>query len=116
MLEAWTWSSQLTLSASYLRDVAHRHLDTFSIGPVAAAQQVMSLTNPCSSGVVTPHSSLWLRSSGLHAQCMIDVSFRASTLFFYLIRPKGVAEAVHQGAFWYVHDQVPCYKLTLSFQ
>ena len=39
-LKAGTWSSQSTLSAFYLRDVTHRHLDT-SIGLVVAAQQVL---------------------------------------------------------------------------
>ena len=39
-MKAETWSAQSTFS-SYLRDVTHRHLDTFSIGPVVAAQQVM---------------------------------------------------------------------------
>ena len=47
------WSAQSTFSAFYLRDVTHRHLDTFSIGPVVAAQQVMSPTNASGSGVVT---------------------------------------------------------------
>ena len=34
-------SAQSTFSSSYLRDVTHRHLDTFSIGPVVADQQVV---------------------------------------------------------------------------
>ena len=34
-----TWCLQLTFSSSYVRDVTHRHLDTFSIGLVVAAQQ-----------------------------------------------------------------------------
>ena len=41
VLKAETWSSQSTFSAFYLRDVTHRHLDTFSIGPEVAAQQVV---------------------------------------------------------------------------
>ena len=40
VLKAGTWSAQSTLS-SYLGDVTHWHLDTFSIGPVVAAQQVV---------------------------------------------------------------------------
>ena len=41
VLKAGMWSTQLTFSAFYLRDVSYRHLDTFSIGPVVAAQQVV---------------------------------------------------------------------------
>ena len=36
-LKVGTWSAQLTFS-SYLGDVTHKHLDTFSIGPVVATQ------------------------------------------------------------------------------
>ena len=36
-----TWSAQSTFSSFYPRDVTHRHLDTFSIGRVVAAQQVV---------------------------------------------------------------------------
>ena len=39
VLKAGTWSSQSTFSSFYLRDVTHRHLDTFSIGPLVAATQ-----------------------------------------------------------------------------
>ena len=41
VLKAGMWSLQSTFSAFYLRDVTHRHLDTFPIGPVVEAQQVM---------------------------------------------------------------------------
>ena len=41
VLKAGTKSSQLTFSSFYLRDVIHRYLDTFSIGPVVAVQQVL---------------------------------------------------------------------------
>ena len=41
VLKAGTWSAQSTLSPFYLRDVINRHLDTFSIGPLMAAQQVV---------------------------------------------------------------------------
>ena len=41
VLKARTWSTHSTFSAFYLRDVTHRHLDTFNIGPVVAAQQVV---------------------------------------------------------------------------
>ena len=41
VLKAGTWSSQNTFSAFYLQDVTHRHIDTFSISYVVAAQQVM---------------------------------------------------------------------------
>ena len=41
VLKLGTWSVQSTFSTFYLRDVTHRHLNTFSIGPVAMAQQVV---------------------------------------------------------------------------
>ena len=41
VLKAGTWSAQSTFSSFYLRDVTHRHLNTFSIGPVVVAQQDM---------------------------------------------------------------------------
>ena len=41
VLKAGTWSVQSAFSSSYLRDVAHSHLDTFSIRPVVTAQQIM---------------------------------------------------------------------------
>ena len=41
VLKVGTWSAQSTFSSFYLRDVPNRHLDTFSIEPVVAAQQVM---------------------------------------------------------------------------
>ena len=40
-LKAGTWSAQSTFSFFYPRDVTNRHLDTFSIGPVIAVQQVV---------------------------------------------------------------------------
>ena len=41
VLKARTWSSQNTFSAIYLRDVTHRHMETFFIGSVEVAQQVV---------------------------------------------------------------------------
>ena len=41
VLKVGTWSAQSAFSSFCLRDVTHRHLDTFSIGPVVAAQQVV---------------------------------------------------------------------------
>ena len=41
VLRAGTWSCQTTFTSFYLRDIAHRSLDTFSLGPVVAAQQVV---------------------------------------------------------------------------
>ena len=41
VLRAGVWSSQTTFTSYYLRDTAHRSLDTFSLGPVVAAQQVV---------------------------------------------------------------------------
>ena len=39
VLKAGTWSAQSTFSSSYLRDVTHRHLDTFSIELVVVVDQ-----------------------------------------------------------------------------
>ena len=58
VLKAETWSAQSTFSSFYLRDVIHRHLDRFSIGPMVAAQQVVQPANPFGSSVVTLHISL----------------------------------------------------------
>ena len=44
VLKAWTWSLETTFSAFCLRDVTHRLMDTFSIEPVVAAQEVVHLT------------------------------------------------------------------------
>ena len=41
VLNAGVWSRQTTFTSFYLRDVTHRSLDTFSIGPVVAAQQII---------------------------------------------------------------------------
>ena len=41
VLKVETWSSQSTFSSFYLRDVTHRNLVTFSIGPVVVAQKVV---------------------------------------------------------------------------
>ncbi|MGL5405356.1 MAG: hypothetical protein ACRDAX_00930, partial [Propionibacteriaceae bacterium] len=41
VLKAGVWSNQTTFTSFYLRDIAHRSLDTFSLGPVVAAQQVV---------------------------------------------------------------------------
>ena len=41
ILKAGTSSSQSTFSVFYLWDVTHRHMDTFSVGPVVAAQEVV---------------------------------------------------------------------------
>ena len=41
VLKVGTWSAQSNFSAFYVRDVIHRHLDTFSIGLVVAAFQVV---------------------------------------------------------------------------
>ena len=40
VLKVGTWSAQ-SIFSFYLRDVTHRHLDTFSIGPEVVAQQVV---------------------------------------------------------------------------
>ena len=41
ILNAGALLSQSTFSTFYLRNVTHRHMDTFSIGPVVVAQEVM---------------------------------------------------------------------------
>ncbi|XP_068243498.1 uncharacterized protein [Palaemon carinicauda] len=41
VLQAGVWKRQTTFTAHYLQDVTHRRLDTFSIGPVVAAQQLV---------------------------------------------------------------------------
>ncbi|XP_068248828.1 uncharacterized protein [Palaemon carinicauda] len=41
VLQAGVWKRQTTFTAHYLQDVTHRNLDTFSIGPVVAAQQLV---------------------------------------------------------------------------
>ena len=46
VMRAGVWSRQTTFTSFYLRDVTHRSLDTFSLGPVVAAQQVLTRTNP----------------------------------------------------------------------
>ena len=42
VMKAGVWSNQTTFTSFYLRDVTHRFLDTFSLGPVVAAQQVLA--------------------------------------------------------------------------
>ena len=41
VLKAGTWKNQTTFSSFYLRDITHKSLDTFSLGPVVAAQRVV---------------------------------------------------------------------------
>ena len=41
VLKAGTGTSQRIFSSFYHKDVTHRHMDTFSMGPVVAAQQVV---------------------------------------------------------------------------
>ena len=45
VMRAGVWSRQTTFTSFYLRDVTHRSLDTFSLGPVVAAQQVLAPTS-----------------------------------------------------------------------
>ena len=45
VMRAAVWARQTTFTSFYLRDVTHRYLDTFSLGPVVAAQQVLQPTN-----------------------------------------------------------------------
>ena len=41
VLKAGTWRSHTTFMRYYLRDIAHKSLDTFHLGPVVAAQAVV---------------------------------------------------------------------------
>ena len=41
VLKAGTWTRHTTFTRHYLRDVAHRSLDTYHLGPVVAAQAVV---------------------------------------------------------------------------
>ena len=41
VLKAGTWRRHTTFTHHYLRDIAHRSLDTFHLGPVVAAQAVV---------------------------------------------------------------------------
>ena len=41
VLKAGTWRRHTTFTSHYLRDLAHRFLDTFHLGPVVAAQAVV---------------------------------------------------------------------------
>ena len=38
VLMAGTWKFPFTFTSFYLRDITHKSMDTFSIGPVVAAQ------------------------------------------------------------------------------
>ena len=76
VLKAGTWSSQSTFLALYLRDVTHRHKDTFSIGTAVAAQEVVKLIAP--SALVNNsrcNLSMAVCDYGhldLHVQCVIS--------------------------------------------
>ena len=41
VLKAGTWRRHTTFTSHYLRDIAHKSLDTFHLGPVVAAQSVV---------------------------------------------------------------------------
>ena len=41
VLKAGTWRKHTTFTCHYLRDIAHKSLDTFHLGPVVAAQSVV---------------------------------------------------------------------------
>ena len=41
VLKAGTWHRHTTFTCHYLRDIAHRSLDTFHLGPVVAAQALV---------------------------------------------------------------------------
>ena len=41
ILKAGTWKCTTTFASFYLRDVAHRYLDTFSLGPIVSALRVV---------------------------------------------------------------------------
>ena len=52
MLKADIWSSQMT-SEFCLQGVTHRYMETFSIGPVVVAQEVVGHTSSLATGEVT---------------------------------------------------------------
>ena len=41
VLKAGTWRRHTTFTRHYLRDIAHKSLDTFHLGPVVSAQSVV---------------------------------------------------------------------------
>ena len=41
VLKAGTWRRHSTFTRHYLRDIAHKSLDTFHLGPVVAAQALV---------------------------------------------------------------------------
>ena len=41
VLKAGTWRRHTTFTCHYLRDIAHRSLDTFHLGPMVAAQALV---------------------------------------------------------------------------
>ena len=41
VLKAGTWKSMSTFASFYLRDVTHRYLDNFSLGPVVSGLRVL---------------------------------------------------------------------------
>ncbi|MPC67323.1 hypothetical protein E2C01_061497 [Portunus trituberculatus] len=41
VLKVGTWKSMTTFASFYLRDVTHRYLDTFSLGPIVSAPRVV---------------------------------------------------------------------------
>ena len=41
VLKAGTWKNQSTFTSFYLRDVAHKSLDTYHLGSIVAAQGVI---------------------------------------------------------------------------
>ena len=53
VLKVGTWFSQMMISAFYLWDVTHRYIDTFSIGPVVVAQEIVWLSALLATDVVT---------------------------------------------------------------
>ena len=59
VLKAGTWSSHSTFVALYLRDITHRHMDTFSIYFVVAVEEVVKLTSSFGPSVVTHFGFSW---------------------------------------------------------
>ena len=41
VLKAGTWKCMSTFASFYLRDVTHKYLDTFSLGPIVSALKVV---------------------------------------------------------------------------
>ena len=84
VLKAGTWRKHITFTLHYLRDIAHRSLDTFHLGPVVAAHALVSpwparLDIPLltDSGLTFDHAILCL-SPSIHRHSLWAVTLMVS--------------------------------------